>query len=59
MSEILIVFIMQEMYYATASEHVLSFQPLVKVTSCYLHKVIRVLESIDHLFINPIHRIHK
>ena len=57
MSKILIVFIMQEIYYATASEHVISCQLLLKVTSCYFHKVIRVLEPIYHLFINPIHRI--
>ena len=32
------------------------------MTSCFVYKVIRDLESIDHLFINPIHRtglIHK
>ena len=27
------------------------------MTSCLVNKVIRDLESIDHLFINPIHRI--
>ena len=27
------------------------------VTSCFVYKVIRHLESIDHLCINPIHRI--
>ena len=34
-----------------------SCQPWVTVTSCFVYKVIRVLESIDHLCINPIHRI--
>ena len=40
----------------------LSCQPRVTVTSCFVYKVIRHLESIDHLCINPIHRmglIHK
>ena len=32
----------------------LSCQPRVTVTSCYVYKVIRDLESIDHLCINPI-----
>ena len=27
------------------------------MTSSFVYKVIRYLESIDHLFINPIHRI--
>ena len=27
------------------------------MTSCFVYKVIRGLESIDHLCINPIHRI--
>ena len=27
------------------------------MTSCFVYKVIRDLESIDHLCINPIHRI--
>ena len=37
---------------------VLSCQPRVTVTSCFVFKVIRDLESIDHhLCINPIHRI--
>ena len=35
----------------------LSCQPIVKVTSCFVYKVIRDLKSIDHLCINPIHRI--
>ena len=35
----------------------LSCQPRVTVTSCFVYKVIRDLESIDHLCINPIHRI--
>ena len=32
-------------------------QPRMTVTSHFVYKVIRDLESIDHLFINPIHRI--
>ena len=36
--------------------HVPSGQPRVTVTSCLVYKVIRDLESIDHLCINPIHR---
>ena len=35
----------------------LSCQPRVTVMSCFVFKVIRDLESIDHLCINPIHRI--
>ena len=35
----------------------LSCQPRVAVTSCFAYKVIRALESIDHLCINPICRI--
>ena len=35
----------------------LSCQPRVTVTSRIVYKVIRDLESIDHLIINPIHRI--
>ena len=35
----------------------LSCQPRVTVTSYFVYKVIRDLESIDHLCINPIHRI--
>ena len=27
------------------------------MTTCFVHKVIRDLESLDHLFINPIRRI--
>ena len=37
--------------------NVLSGQPRVKVTSCFVYKVIRDLESTDHVCINPIHRI--
>ena len=33
---------------------VLSCQPRVTKTSCFVYKVIRDLESIDHLCINPI-----
>ena len=36
---------------------VLSCQPRVTVTSSFVYKVIKLLESIDHLCINPIHRI--
>ena len=36
---------------------ILSCQPRVPVTSCFVYKVIRDLESIDHLCINPICRI--
>ena len=32
-------------------EMLLSCQPIVTVTSCFVYKVIRDLESIDHLFI--------
>ena len=35
----------------------LSCQPRVTVTSCFVYKDIRDLESIDHLCINPIRRI--
>ena len=37
--------------------HLLSHQPRVTVTSCFVYKVIRDLESKDHLCINPIIRI--
>ena len=37
--------------------HLLSCQPRVTVTSCFVCKVIRDLESIDNFCINPIHRI--
>ena len=36
---------------------ILSCQPRVTVTPCFVYKVIRDLEWIDHLCINPIHRI--
>ena len=36
---------------------VLSCQPRVTVTSCYVYTVIRDLQSIYHLCINPIRRI--
>ena len=36
---------------------VLSCQPRVKVTSCFVYKVIRYLEPIDHLCITLIHMI--
>ena len=35
----------------------LSCQPKVTVTSCFVYKVIRDSESIDYLCIDPIHRI--
>ena len=35
----------------------LSCQPIVTVTSCFVYTVIRDLELIDHLFINHIRRI--
>ena len=35
---------------------VLSCQPKVTVTSYFVYKAFRDLESIDHLFINPIRR---
>ena len=35
----------------------LSCQPRVTAASCFVYKVIRDLESIDHLCINPIRRI--
>ena len=34
-----------------------SCQPRVTVTSCLVYKVIRDIELIDHLHINPIYRI--
>ena len=37
--------------------HVLSCQPRVTVTSCLVCKIIRDLESIDHLCINPIYTV--
>ena len=39
------------------NSNILSCQPGVTVTSCFVYKVIRDLESIDHLCINPICRI--
>ena len=38
-------------------KEILSCQPRVTVTSCFVYKAIRDLESIDHLCINPIRRI--
>ena len=35
----------------------LSCQPRVTVTSSFVYKVIRDFESIEHLCINPIHKI--
>ena len=39
------------------SRYVLSCQPVVTVTSCFVYKVIKDLESIDHLCINPIRSV--
>ena len=36
-------------------DYLLSCQPRVTLASCCVYKVIKELESIDHLFINPIH----
>ena len=38
-------------------DSLLSCQPRVTVLSCFIYKVIRDLESIDHLCINLIRRI--
>ena len=38
-------------------QHLLSCKPRVTVTSRFVYKAIRDLESINHLFINPIRRI--
>ena len=38
-------------------KNILSCQPRETATSCFVYKVIRDLESIDHLCINPIRRI--
>ena len=38
-------------------KELLSCQPRETVTSCFVYKVIRDLESIDHLCINPIRRV--
>ena len=42
---------------ADFSSTLLSCQPRVTVMSCFVYNVIKDLESIDHLCINPIHRI--
>ena len=42
-------------YDLTQDIRLLSCQPRVTVMSCFVYKVIRDLESIDHLCINPIH----
>ena len=41
--------------HAHVVQELLSCQSLVTVTSCFVYKVIRNLESIDHVGINPIH----
>ena len=43
-------------YSYTGPAGLLSYQPRVSVTSYFVYKAIRDLESTDHLFINPIHR---
>ena len=47
----------KEFGYKQVSRILLSCQPRVTVTSCFVYKVIRDLESTDYLCINPIHRI--
>ena len=51
------MFLFDEQFVTFEIEHVLSYQPRVTVTPCFIYKVIRDLESIDHLCINPIRRI--
>ena len=41
-------------YLERLSFNLLSCQPRVTVTTCFFYKVLRGLESIDHLCINPI-----
>ena len=50
---------MSSLWYRCQCIHlcVLSCQPRVTVTSCFVYKVIRDLLSIDHLYISPICRI--
>ena len=40
-----------------SDDQVLCCQPRVTVTSCFVYNVIKDLESIDHLCINPSSRI--
>ena len=40
-----------------SDRQLLSCQPRVTVMSCFVYKLIRDLESLDHLFINPICKI--
>ena len=47
----------KNMHIYQAFNELLSCQPRVTVTPCFVYKVIRDLESIDHLCINPIRRI--
>ena len=42
---------------ANKEENILSRLSRVTVTSCFVNKIVRDLELIDHLFINPILRI--
>ena len=45
------------LFYLVVLRQLLSCQPSVTVTLCYVYKFVRDLESIDHLCINTIHRI--
>ena len=47
----------EKMIKLKSEREVLSCQPKVTVTSYFVYTVIRDLESIDHLCINPICRI--
>ena len=49
--------LMQAKFVTTKTIQVLSCQVRVTVTSCFVYKVIRDLESIDHVCINPIRMI--
>ena len=43
--------------FISGNKAVMSCQPRVTVASCFVNKVIMDLSSLDHLCINPIHRI--
>ena len=47
----------KEFGYKQVSRILLSCQPRVAMTSCFVYKVFRDLDLIDHLCINPIRRI--
>ena len=53
------VVLADQVSYAMSQSHriLLSCQPRVTVTSCFVYKVIRDQESIDRLCMNPIRRI--